>query len=345
MKKATLYVIIAPLLALALAGVRVYYSLSIWGYSGKETVFTVRPGEGFSSINSRLYKNEIISSARLFHRYNQFTGNMSSFKAGDYQITPGMNMLDVVHLLTSGASITFKTTVPEGKNLFEIAEIYKENGTLSDTKEFVQIAKSPEFARSMGINAQRVEGYLYPDTYNFPKDTPAKTIIQTMISNFKQKTKDLVFNHPKMSKHQLMTLASIVEKETGAGFERPLIAGVFHNRLKKRMRLQSDPTTIYGIYEHFDGNLRKRHLLEKTPYNTYKIPGLPIGPICNPGVESIKAVLNPDDHGYLYFVSKNDGTHIFSKSYRDHVNAVNTWQKNRANRDGRSWRDLKSKSN
>jgi len=135
----------------------------------------------------------------------------------------------------------------------------------------------------------------------------------------KKKTKNLSFQTAPLNlkKNEVITLASVVEKETGAAWERPKIAGVFLNRLKKRMRLQSDPTTIYGIYEGFNGNLRKRHLLEMTPYNTYKIPALPIGPIANPGTEAIKAVLRPDSHSYLYFVSKNDGTHVFSKTYKD----------------------------
>ena len=344
MKKAALFLIIAPIIALSLAGIKVYYSLSIWKYQGQGIVFSIKHGEGFSSINSRLYRQGVISSARLFHRYNQFKGDMEKFKVGDYQIKTGINMLDLIELLKSGASITFKTTIPEGKNLFEIAKLYEESGILEESSSFIRLAKNEPFVRSLGIEAKRVEGYLYPDTYNFPKNSSPKVIIKAMVVNFKQKTKDLNFSHPKLSKHQIITLASIVEKETGAGFERPVIAGVFHNRLKKRMRLQSDPTTIYGIYENFNGNLRKKHLLEKTPYNTYKIPALPIGPISNPGIESIQATLGPKKHNYLYFVSKNDGTHIFSESYRQHVNAVNTWQKTRSNRAGRSWRDLNQKN-
>ena len=161
-----------------------------------------------------------------------------------------------------------------------------------------------------------------------------------MVKHFFKKWQTLNLNVSSQKRHDLITLASIIEKETGASFERPTISGVFHNRLKKRMRLQSDPTTIYGIYEKFTGNLRKKHLLQKTPYNTYKIFGLPLGPISNPGLESLKAAITPKKHNYLYFVSKNDGTHKFSRNYKDHLKAVTAFQKNRAARKGKSWRDL-----
>jgi UPF0755 protein len=133
----------------------------------------------------------------------------------------------------------------------------------------------------------------------------------------------------------------MVEKETGAKAERPAIAGVFTNRLKKRMRLESDPTTIYGIWERYTGNIKKSDLLEVTPYNTYKIPALPLGPISNPSLAAIEAVLNPESHEFLFFVSKNDGTHIFTKNYGDHRNAVDNFQKNSKAREGKSWRNLK----
>ena len=140
-------------------------------------------------------------------------------------------------------------------------------------------------------------------------------------------TKNIRNINSNLTWHQIITLASIVEKETGVASERGVIAGVFYNRLKKRMRLQSDPTTIYGIFPTFDGNLRKKDLLQHTPYNTYKIKGLPPGPIANPGLDAINAAISPDRHTYLYFVSKNNGTHIFSKNYKDHRKAVNYYQK------------------
>jgi UPF0755 protein len=144
-----------------------------------------------------------------------------------------------------------------------------------------------------------------------------------------------------LSPHEVIILASIVEKETGAKWERPTIAGVYLNRLKKKMRLQADPTTIYGIWESYNGNLKRKHLLQKTAYNTYKMSGLPLGPIANPSLAAIKAVLAPKVHKFLYFVSKNDGTHVFTPTYKKHQEAVDYWQRNKRNRKGKSWRDLK----
>jgi UPF0755 protein len=162
-----------------------------------------------------------------------------------------------------------------------------------------------------------------------------------MIDLFNKKTEKIDFTHPFLNKHQVIILASVVEKETGAKFERPAIAGVFTNRLKKRMRLESDPTTIYGIWHRYQGNIKKADLQEMTPYNTYKIPALPAGPICNPSLEAIEAVLKPQPHNYYFFVSKNDGTHIFTTTYAEHEKAVDAWQRNSHARQGKSWRDLK----
>jgi UPF0755 protein len=162
-----------------------------------------------------------------------------------------------------------------------------------------------------------------------------------MLAVFDKKIKKFNFSKTKLTKHEVIILASIVEKETGAKFERPIISAVYLNRLKKRMRLQSDPTTIYGIYETFNGNLRRKHLLEKTAYNTYKLPALPLGPIANPSQAAIQAVLEPKTHKFIYFVSKNDGTHVFTETYKEHLRAVDYWQRNKRNRKGKSWRDLK----
>lgn len=337
------FVVAAPAFAFLMAGAMVYYKVSVWEYSGEPVVFEVKPGEGFSKINGRLHSMGLISNPKIFHRYAQINGLMTKFKAGRFEIKTNSNMLEVMDTLLKGQSITNSVTVPEGKNLFEIAEILKADGIIEDTKEFIRLAKDESFAKELGIPGKRIEGYLYPDTYRFTPKSEAKDIIKVMVDVFRQRTNDLDFSQApaNLDKHEVIILASLVEKETGASFERPQIAGVFINRLKKRMRLQSDPTTIYGIYENFNGNLRKKHLLEKTPYNTYKIPALPVGPIANPGLESIKAVLNPKKHDFLYFVSQNDGTHVFSKTYREHREAVDRYQKNYRARQGKSWRDLK----
>ncbi|PIP90102.1 MAG: hypothetical protein COW01_09490 [Bdellovibrionales bacterium CG12_big_fil_rev_8_21_14_0_65_38_15] len=332
-KSAFALLILAPILAIFAAGLRIYYSLNMWQYPGPAIVFEVKPGEGFASVNGRLKKQGIIDSAKLFHRYSQVQGLMTKFQAGKFEIKQGMTMLGVVDTLVKGTPIQTKVTLPEGKNLFEIGAEFEESG-ITKAADFVAAAKDPELMKELGIPAERAEGYLYPDTYQFSPNTPAKDVIKAMVAHFRNKTEGLNLTH------QDIILASMIEKETGAAQERPRISGVFHNRLNKRMRLQSDPTTIYGIWERFNGNLRKADLLELTEYNTYKIPALPKGPICNPGLEAIQAALTPEEHSFLYFVSRNDGTHVFTKSYKDHLKAVEDFQKNPSARRGKSWRDL-----
>jgi UPF0755 protein len=339
-----LFLVVAPLISFIMVGVKIYYDINVWSYKGEEVAFSIRPGEGFASVNGRLINQKLIRSAKLFHRYAQFKRLMTSFKTGDYVVKPGMTMVHIMNMFVEGRSITIAVTIPEGRNIFEIAEILKNSEIIDSTEAFIATAKDAEFVQSLGVPAERIEGYLFPDTYQFSKQMNAGMVIRAMVRTFEQKTSQLDFTHPFLkNKHDIVILASMVEKETGAAWERPRIAGVFLNRLKKPMRLQSDPTTIYGIWEGWDGNLRRRNLQEVTPYNTYRINGLPKGPIANPGLLALQAVLEPEEHGFYYFVSKNDGTHIFSTTYKDHRAAVEEWQKNPANRRGRSWRDLQNK--
>jgi UPF0755 protein len=309
-------------------------------YSGPQTSFTIRSGEGFSSINYRLKKEKIIDNARLFHYYTKYNDSMTRFKAGTYAITDGMHMGDVLEILTNGSPILTSVTIPEGKNMFEIGKIL-EQSKITTYKAFIKACRNTKNISLIGVSAPSLEGYLFPDTYKFAPNTPANTVVATMVRLFNEKVSSLNFSLSHLSKFQVITLASIGEKETGAKFERRTIAGVYLNRLKKRMRLQADPTTIYGIWENFDGNLRRKHLLQKTKYNTYKMSGLPLGPIASPSLAAIKAVLNPEQHSYIYFVSKNDGTHVFTPTYKEHLKAVDYWQKNIGRRKGKSWRDLK----
>lgn len=341
MKKKSLIIfgVLAPIIIAAFIGVNTLLTFYT-PYEGKEVSFTVKPGEGFSSINYRLSKEGLIESARLFHYLTKYKNSLNKFKVGTYLIKPGMHMGEVLDTLTKGVPILTTVTIPEGKNMFQIGKILEAKG-ITTYKEFIKECRDNGNIKSLGINAPSLEGYLFPDTYKFSPATPAKFIVKTMTKLFNKKVKDLNFQKTHLSKHETIILASIVEKETGAKWERPTIAGVYLNRLKKRMRLQADPTTIYGIWENFNGNLRKKHLLQKTDYNTYKMSGLPLGPIANPSLAAIKAVLEPEAHNYIYFVSKNDGTHVFTPTYKEHLKAVDYWQKNARRRKGKSWRDLK----
>lgn len=342
-KQLLIFIVLAPLFGVFMAGMKVYYDLHIHTYSGEQKIFSIKPGETFGSVNYRLHKENLIKSKKLFHRYSQARGIMTDFKSGDYQINPGTSMAQMIELFLSGRSITIPISIPEGKNMYEVAQIMEDAGFI-EAKKFIKWAKDKEYMQELGLEATTVEGYLFPETYNFSQQVSAKRIISTMVNQYKTQTKDLDFSHSSLqSEHEVITLASVVEKETGASWERPMIAGVFINRLHKSMRLQSDPTIIYGIYEEFKGNLTRRMINQTTPYNTYRVNGLPKGPIANPGLDAIKAVLSPEDHHYIYFVSKNDGTHVFSETYKQHLKAVNYWQKTPANRRGKSWRDLQEK--
>ena len=309
-------------------------------YQGEDKVFAIKNGDTFGRINHRLHQDGFIADKRLFHYYAKFKNVLTKFKTGTYTIPRGSDMGQVLQILVYGRPNLNSVTIPEGKNMYEIAKLLASAGITSE-KDFLEAVQRPDMISRLEIQGNSLEGYLYPDTYRFAPNTPAQLVAKSMIDLFEAKTKDIDFNHPFLNKHQVITLASVVEKETGAKFERPMIAGVFTNRLEKRMRLQSDPTTVYGIWSRYKGNIRKSDLLEITPYNTYKIPALPFGPISNPSLEAIRAVLNPEAHQYLYFVSKNDGTHIFSRTYQDHEQAVTEFQRNAQARKGKSWRNLK----
>jgi UPF0755 protein len=308
-------------------------------YQGPTTQFSIKAGEGFASINYRLHKEGFITSPRLFHHYTKYQNALNKFKAGTYEISQGEHMGQILDGLVNGTPILTRVTFAEGKNMFEFGKILEAQG-ITSYQDFITECRNSDKIKMLGVEAPSLEGYLFPETYKFAPNTPAKQVVEAMVRLFREKTASIDFSQSFLSPHETITLASIVEKETGAKWERPIIAGVYLNRLKRKMRLQADPTTIYGIWENFDGNLQKKHLLEVTEYNTYKMNGLPKGPIANPSLEAIKAVLNPAEHNYIFFVSKNDGTHIFTESYKDHLKAVDEWQKNPANRKGKSWRDL-----
>lgn len=209
---------------------------------------------------------------------------------------------------------------------------------ITDRVEFLRLTKDAAFIKGLGIAADTLEGYLYPDTYKFPRPSAAKDVVRAMVDQLGQVFNEELRSRAKdlhLTQHEVLTLASVIEKETGAGDERPQISSVFHNRLKKRIPLQSDPTVIYGL-TNFDGNLHKKDLSHPSPYNTYRWTGLPPGPIANPGAHSIRAALYPVPSAYLYFVSKNDGTHQFSATLMEHNKAVEKYQKRPFRRAGHS---------
>lgn len=326
----TAFVFTAVLIA---AGAGVYslhtYATTPAGSDTSGILVVVGRGQGFSKTTSVLVKKGLIVSPVRFKLIAAVTGADKKIKAGEYKFSSAMTPRQIIADLTRGKVHLYKVTIPEGYNIYQIAGVLEKAGIISGN-EFLAVVKNPEVVNRLGISdsAGTLEGYLFPDTYYFSKDARPEMIARTMVDHLRSVYRPEWFNRGKeigFTMHEVLTLASIIEKETGDASERPIISSVFHNRLKKRMRLETDPTVIYGI-ENFDGNLTKKHLRTRTPYNTYKIKGLPPGPIASPGEKSIEAALYPAESDYLFFVSRKDKTHQFSTNIRDHINSVRKYQ-------------------
>ncbi len=296
---------------------------------GPDQIFIVREGASLTQVVGALEKRGIISNKTLLLLWSRLTGYGAKIKAGEYRLNSDMAPVKILNILSRGLIVTHSVTVPEGFTISQIAEELEKKG-LTDGAAFRALARDPDTAKRYGLLGPGLEGYLYPDTYRFSRGQPPLSIIDVMLKHFFDMISPLRerIDASGMTLQQIITLASLVEKETGQGEERPVIASVFLNRLKKGMRLESDPTVIYGI-TGFNGNLTRQDLDRPTPYNTYVIRGLPVSPIANPGREAIQAVLFPADTNYLYFVSKNDGSHHFSKTLAKHNRAVALYQKKR----------------
>jgi len=281
-------------------------------------------------LSELLHGQGLVRSAGKFRWLVRFKGAARQIKAGEYNLSTGLRPGELLNKIIRGEVRLHQITFPEGYTLKQMAELLKAS-KLVNAERFIAAATDPPFVRSLGIPAASLEGYLFPDTYRFARGLPVETVLRSFVTMFNQHFGPVQEEQARklgFTRHQVVILASVVEKETAAAEERPLIAGVFLNRLRRRIRLQSDPTVIYGL-RNFDGNLIRAHLQKDTPYNTYTRRGLPVGPICNPGAASIQAVLNPTSTPYLYFVAKKDGTHHFSTNLVEHNAAVLRHQKRR----------------
>jgi len=290
-------------------------------------IVSVAPGESFGMLSARLEKAGVIVSDIRFKILARLSGDDKRLRAGEYALSAAMTPMEIIDILASGKVLLHRLTIPEGYTIDQVAAEVEKAG-LASAEEFSRLARDPSMVTELQLDGPSLEGYLFPDTYHFPREVSARGIITTMASAYQSLVTDEWRNRAReldLSMHDIVTLASIIEKETGDPSERPIIASVFHNRLKKRMRLESDPTVIYGI-ESFDGNITRRHLSSATPYNTYVIRGLPPGPIANPGRAALEAALYPAKTDYLFFVSKKDGTHYFSKNIAEHTEAVRKYQ-------------------
>jgi UPF0755 protein len=280
---------------------------------------------GISEIEHILAGKKVINGDRRFSMLAMLTGSAKKLRAGEYRFETGKKPLAIIELLKKGRVLYRPVTMPEGTDMSKVANILEDEGWI-DRSRFFALAYAPEFLGEMGIEADSLEGYLFPDTYYFSRgQLNTKEIIRMMVArHFQIYSKlDKNFNTVDhgLTHYEVITLAAIVEKETGLPHERSLVADVFLNRLEKGMRLQADPTVRYGELA-VEGPLRQSELKNKTPYNTYVIKGLPEGPITNPGEAAIKAVMSPAGTDYLYFVLKNDGSHHFSRTLKEHNRAV-----------------------
>ena len=322
--------------AAAVAGVAAWKLIgrfrdSPWGTPEEKTV-EVPTGASPRAVVRLLARAGVLSDDRTAWIYvHWLRRDPRPFKAGQYAFAGALRPDEVLNRIYRGEVKLYRFTVPEGLRIEEIAEIVERSG-LAQGAEVVRLARDPAFASALDVPFPSLEGYLFPDTYAFAWGVTPQRILEAMVRRFREvlaaaeaKRQPTVL----LSERELVTLASIVEKETGQPAERPRIACVFHNRLKKGMRLQTDPTVMYATFlrtGRWSKNISKADLLAPHPYNTYATGGLPPGPIANPGAAAVAAALSPSDCEDLYFVSRNDGTHFFCPDLKCHNAAVQRWQ-------------------
>jgi UPF0755 protein len=325
--------IVALVLAIAAGGGAWLYSIvqqPYKGYGDAETFVEIAPGTSPQGMGRTLAEAGVVRSPLAFRLAVWLEGAGRRLQAGEYRFDAPMTPRTVVDKIVRGDVFLRPVTFREGLTIRQMAAIFEERG-FGSAKEFVSAASKPDAIRELDPAARDLEGYLFPDTYTLPRRTTADDLVARMVTRFeKALTPDIRQRAAArgLSVRELVTLASIVEKETGSGDERPLVAAVYANRLKVGMGLQCDPTVIYALERagRFDGNLTRADLQFDSPYNTYRYAGLPPGPIAAPGRASLEAAAQPADVSYLYFVSKNDGSHAFATTLDEHNRNVFEYQ-------------------
>lgn len=280
-------------------------------------------GTSYRQAINILAKNKLLRDKNLFFILGKITFTERRIRAGYYSFWGNMSPFQVFKRLRDGKIIEQEITIIEGDSLLEIGNKLQENNIMS-LNEFNSLATDKGFLRSLNIDAPTIEGYLFPQTYRFPKGAKPRSVLSLMANTLRKEYTDELIERIKeigWTENQVLTLASIIEREAVVDEERPIISAVYHNRLKRGIPLQADPTAVYGI-KSYKNKITKNDLKKKTDYNTYVIKGLPPGPIASAGIKSIIAALYPADVPYLYFVSKRDGTHYFSKNYSEHLEAI-----------------------
>lgn len=318
-------------LAMTAIGVRTYLQSDAAGLTGRglgpPTVVYIQPKTRVQEIARILREAGVIQSRWVFLAVAYLQGSLTRLQAGEYEFTPGMPILEILRKLEAGQVVTHQVTIPEGFTAHDIARLLA-GEHLVDPDRFMALVRDGKFAESLGVPGNTLEGYLFPDTYRLTRGMVEEEVLRIMVSRFLQAVpKDLEHRAQRLGldAHSIVTLASLIEKEVRLDRERPVVAGVFYNRLRRNMPLQSDPTAVYGAVGPRQ-RITPLDLRRRSPYNTYLKAGLPPGPIANPGLASIQAALNPARVNFLYFVAKNDGSHFFSRTLEQHMQAVRKYQ-------------------
>jgi UPF0755 protein len=299
-------------------------------YSGAEQFVDIPPGAGTGAIGRRLIAAGVVSDELAFRAALWQSGRARRLQAGEYRFDHPLSALDVIEKIARGEVDVLPLTVPEGLTIAEMSRVFEASG-LGSASSFVAAARDASLIRDLDPGASDLEGYLFPDTYALSRHAAAPRVVRAMVDRFQQVLSEEMRAAAAargLSIRQLVTLASIVEKETARPDERPLVAAVYANRLVIGMGLQCDPTVIYALQlaGRYDGNLRHDDLMVDSPYNTYRHAGLPPGPIAAPGRESLEAAAHPAITDALYFVSRNDGSHVFAKTLDEHNRNVRRFQ-------------------
>lgn len=314
----------------------IYYFNNMWlspiNPKGTHVLIEINRGDSFHDVLMKLKEKEIIQDTNLIYFMGKITGLANKIKSGEFLINTRWSQKELLDFLVRGQPYLHKVKIVEGSTWWEVGEALDKEHIVK-FEHFKDIIFDRDFLKKNNIPGPNAEGYLYPNTYLFEKGASykhAKEVVERLIDEFWKNVKKYVWKDklPQLTEiYKIVILASMVEKEALYDFEKPIIAGVFLNRLKKNMLLQCDPTVIYGLGTEFTGNLKKIHLTDKkNKYNTYVYKGLPPTPICSPSIKSILAVVYPKKHSYLYFVAKGDGTHKFSTTYKEHKSYVYKYQ-------------------
>lgn len=293
-----------------------------------EVALVIDPGMNFHEVEDALLQKGAVSNRTWFNLSARFKGLTTRIQAGEYTLKPGMTPIRILDLITRGSITTMKLIVPEGFSVFDVARRLDSMGPWSEER-FYALAIDKKKTEALEVPVQTLEGYLFPAVYELTMSMTEEDIIDMMIRRgLKEKTLERMGLAKKigLSWHQVLTMASMIEKETAIKDEAATIAGVFMKRLEKDMPLQSDPTAVYGVKD-FKGPVKKSDLSRPGPYNTYLHKGLPPGPVCNPGKDAIIAALNPEDTDFLYFVATGDGGHVFAKTYLEHRKNIKEYRK------------------